>query len=61
MSAQKLKYLSSLLKNLPDTLPDCGDNSYLFISKHNFKLNLTHIILENGPKFEIKLKAYSWV
>jgi hypothetical protein len=26
-SCQKLKYLSTLLENLPDTLPDCGDNS----------------------------------
>ena len=40
MSAQKLKYLSSLLKNLPDTLPDCGDDSELeYDGLHPFNLD----------------------
>ena len=40
MSAQKLKYLSNLLKNLPDTLPDCGDDSELeYDGLHPFNLD----------------------
>ena len=43
MSAQKLKYLSSLLKNLPDTLPDCGDDSE-YDGLHPFNLDENHIV-----------------
>ena len=43
MSAQKLKYLSSLLKNLPDTLPNCGDNSD-YDALDPFILDKNHIV-----------------
>ena len=35
MSAQKLKYLSILLKNLPDTLPECGNESEIGVEVHS--------------------------
>ena len=45
MSAQKLKYLSSLLNNLPDTLPHCGfGNSSEYDVLHPFILDENHII-----------------
>ena len=34
-SAQKLKYLSILLKNLPDTLPECGNESEIGVEVHS--------------------------
>ena len=43
MSAQKLKYLSILLENLPDTLPDCGDTSEYYEALYPFDLDQNHI------------------
>ena len=43
-SSQKLKYLSTLLENLPDNLPDCGDNSKYYGALHPFILDENHIV-----------------
>ena len=43
MSGQKLKYLSILLENLPDTLPDCGDTSEYYEALYPFDLDQNHI------------------
>ena len=43
-SSQKLKNLSTLLENLPDNLPDCGDNSEYYGALHPFILDENHIV-----------------
>jgi hypothetical protein len=44
MSNQMLKYISKLLEDLPDTLPDCGDNSEYYEALHPFIMDENHIV-----------------